>query len=79
MTAGVREWLMRKLRDSMPEQMKDMLSAFPLPELAIGRIPGVPTDAVWKLDHGTLERAAHGAEVMMQGTLRGGRSELAAP
>lgn len=79
MTAGVRNWLMNKLRSSMPRQMSHMLSAFPLPELAIGRIPGVPTEAVWRLDHGTLERPAHGAEVMMQGTLRGGHADVAAP
>ncbi len=78
MTGAVHHWLSKTLKKRMPEYMSETLRSFPLPQLAIGRIPGVPKDAVWVPDTGTLERPAQGAEVVVQGTLRGARAQPSA-
>jgi hypothetical protein len=75
MTAAVHHWLSKNLKSMLLRRMSETLRSFPLPQLAIGRIPGVPQEAVWVPDTGTLDRPAHGAEVVVQGTLRDARAE----
>lgn len=75
LSGTAQRWMDKKLRDWVPGYLTDTLRSFPLPTLTIGRIPGVPEDAVWVPDNGTIERPAYGAETVVQGTLRGARAK----
>jgi hypothetical protein len=76
MTESVHHWLRKVLNRTVPRMLSGTLRSFPMPQLAIGRIPGVPNDAVWVQDNGTLDRPAGGAEMLLRGTLRGARQTL---
>lgn len=54
---------------SMLGMLVQPLAAFPLTKLQIGRLPGIPKDAIWTLDEAEVVRPAGAQEFIMRGRL----------
>ena len=65
----VNTWLGNKIKKMMPSILTQPLVAFPLTKLQIGRLPGIPKDAVWTLEEAEIERPAEAQEFIMRGRL----------
>lgn len=69
MHAAVTHWLGNMINKTMPSMLTQPLVAFPLTKLQIGRLPGIPKDAVWTLEEADIERPAGAQEFIMRGRL----------
>lgn len=65
----VTNWLGRILAKSVPQMLANALGRFPLPTLQIGRMAGVPEDAVWSLHEGVLRREPNDKQIVLSGKL----------
>lgn len=69
MTTAVQEYLEKYMWQAVSSYMTDALVSFPLPNLQIGLLPGVPDEAAWALQHVSLERPIGAQEIVLRGAL----------
>ena len=67
MLLAVTYWLEKMIRLSMPQHLERAMVSVPLPNLHIGRLPGVPDEAVWALKDVSLSRLPSAQETILRG------------